>query len=61
MIQSSRLHHWLPLPQVPIYTRRSSEPLLSLGFVYGGSNIVMNQTFSTPEHYVPQKHGAWLF
>src|SRR5215208_3821623 len=28
VIPSSRLHHWLPLPQVPIYQGRSSEPLL---------------------------------
>jgi len=31
MIPSSRLHHWLPLPQVPTYTGRSSEPLLGTG------------------------------
>src|SRR5215203_6973489 len=36
MIQSSRLHHWLPLPQVPIYTGRSSEPLPSRVFVNAG-------------------------
>jgi len=36
MIQSSRLHHWLPQSQVPIYTGQSSKPLRSRGFVYGG-------------------------
>src|SRR5215203_3430589 len=32
VILCSRLHHWLPLPQVPKYTGRSSEPLLSRDF-----------------------------
>src|SRR5215208_4685803 len=36
VIPSSRLHHWLPLSQVPILKGRSSEPLLSRVFVYGG-------------------------
>src|SRR5215208_5849358 len=38
VIQSSRLHHWLPLSQVPKCTGRSSEPLLSRGLVCGDIN-----------------------
>ena len=36
LIQSSRLHHWLPLSQVPILKGRSSAPLPSSVFVYAG-------------------------
>src|SRR5215203_6772803 len=54
VIQSSRLHHWLPLSQVPIYKGRSSEPLLSRVFVSKGIIVVMARRFCTPEHYVPQ-------
>jgi hypothetical protein len=56
MIQSSRLHHWLPLPQVPILKGRSSEPLPSRGFVYlshitpGGTEILYSTAQCILEH-----------
>src|SRR5215203_3922704 len=42
-IYSSRLHHWLPLSQVPIYTGRSSEPLPSRVIVYAGHTTLVGQ------------------
>jgi hypothetical protein len=43
MIQSSRLHHWLPMPQVPIEMGLSSAPLPSRGFVYAGHTTLAGQ------------------
>ena len=54
MIQSSRLHHWLPLPQVPILKGRSSEPLLYAEVLSTGDTLLaLARKFCTPEHYVP--------
>src|SRR5215203_6797355 len=61
VIQSSRLHHWLPLPQVPKCTGRSSEPLLSRLFVCAGHTTRGGQKVLLPKEHnkvglYPQEH-----
>ena len=49
MIQSSRLHHWLPLSQVPIYIRDEVLSLYQAEFLFaghvngGGPNILCSR------------------
>jgi hypothetical protein len=48
VIQSSRLHHWLTLPQVPISMGQSSLPLLGTGFVRECNNAGIRKSIRLP-------------